>query len=68
MDFSGFDIALIVLAALVILVLFKGIKTVPQGFNYTVERFGRYTKTLTPGLSLIVPFIDAIGAKMNMME
>ncbi len=68
MDFSGFDIALIVLAALVILVLFKGIKTVPQGFNYTVERFGRYTKTLTPGLNLIVPFIDAIGAKMNMME
>ncbi len=68
MDFSGFDIALIVLVALVILVLFKGIKTVPQGFNYTVERFGRYTKTLTPGLNLIVPFIDAIGAKMNMME
>ncbi len=68
MDFSGFDIVLIVLAALVILVLFKGIKTVPQGFNYTVERFGRYTKTLTPGLNLIVPFIDAIGAKMNMME
>ncbi len=68
MDFSGFDIALLVLVALVILVLFKGIKTVPQGFNYTVERFGRYTKTLTPGLNLIVPFIDAVGARMNMME
>jgi len=68
MGFSGFDIAIIVLVALVVQVLFKGIKTVPQGFNYTVERFGRYTKTLTPGLNLIVPFIDAIGAKMNMME
>ena len=68
MDFSGFDIALLVLVALVILVLFKGIKTVPQGFNYTVERFGRYTRTLTPGLNLIVPFIDAVGARMNMME
>ncbi|ODT30706.1 MAG: hypothetical protein ABS35_06265 [Kaistia sp. SCN 65-12] len=68
MDFSGFDIALLVLVALVILVLVKGIKTVPQGFNYTVERFGRYTRTLTPGLNLIVPFVDAVGARMNMME
>ena len=48
--------------------LFTGIKTVPQGYNYTVERFGRYTKTLTPGLNLIIPFVDRIGAKMNMME
>ena len=40
----------------------------PQGYNYTVERFGRYTKTLTPGLNLIIPFFDRIGAKMNMME
>ena len=48
--------------------LFTGIKTVGQGYNYTVERFGRYTKTLTPGLNLIIPFIDRIGARMNMME
>jgi regulator of protease activity HflC (stomatin/prohibitin superfamily) len=41
---------------------------VPQGYNYTVERFGRYTETLKPGLSLIMPFIDRIGSKMNMME
>ncbi|TIO96163.1 MAG: SPFH/Band 7/PHB domain protein, partial [Mesorhizobium sp.] len=41
MDFSGFDIALLVLVALVVLVLFKGIRTIPQGYNYTVERFGR---------------------------
>ncbi|TIS57249.1 MAG: SPFH/Band 7/PHB domain protein [Mesorhizobium sp.] len=68
MDFSGFDIAILVLVALVVLVLFKGIRTIPQGFNYTVERFGRYTKTLSPGLNLIVPFVDRVGAKMNMME
>jgi len=64
----GFDIIIIVLVVLVLLVIFTGIKTVPQGYNYTVERFGRYTRTLTPGLNLIIPFIDRIGARMNMME
>ncbi|MBN9550140.1 MAG: SPFH/Band 7/PHB domain protein [Alphaproteobacteria bacterium] len=68
MGFSGFDIAIIVLVFLVIILLFKGIKTVPQGYNYTVERFGRYTKTLTPGLNIINPIFERIGAKMNMME
>lgn len=68
MEFSGFDIAIIVLVALVIILLFKGIRTVPQGYNHTVERFGRYTKTLTPGLNIINPIFERIGAKMNMME
>ena len=68
MMFTGFDIVIPVLVVLVLLVLFTGIKTVPQGYNYTVERFGRYTRTLTPGLNLIIPFIDRIGAKLNMME
>ncbi len=65
---AGFDIVIVVLAVVVLLVLFAGIKTVPQGYNFTVERFGRYTRTLHPGLNLIVPFVDRIGAKMNMME
>jgi regulator of protease activity HflC (stomatin/prohibitin superfamily) len=65
---AGLDVIVIVLAVLVILLIFAGIKTVPQGYNYTVERFGRYIKTLAPGLNLIVPFIDRVGAKMNMME
>lgn len=43
-------------------------KSVPQGREYTVERFGRYTRTLTPGLNLIIPFVDRIGAKLSMME
>ncbi|MYZ50177.1 SPFH domain-containing protein, partial [Propylenella binzhouense] len=64
----GFDVAVIVLAILAILVLFAGIKTVPQGYNYTVERFGRYTRTLQPGLNVITPFVERIGARMNMME
>lgn len=68
MPFSGFDILIIVLVVLVILLIFAGIKTVPQGYNFTVERFGRYTRTLTPGLNIIIPFIDRLGAKMNMME
>ncbi|QPC85457.1 SPFH/Band 7/PHB domain protein [Mesorhizobium sp. NBSH29] len=66
--FFGFDIVIAVLVILVLALLFAGIKTVPQGFNYTVERFGRYTTTLTPGLNFIIPFFDQIGAKMNMME
>jgi regulator of protease activity HflC (stomatin/prohibitin superfamily) len=64
----GLDITVIVVVVIAILVLFSGIKTVPQGFAYTVERFGRYTKTLTPGLNMIVPFVDRIGRKINIME
>jgi len=52
--------------AIVIVVL--GAKRVPQGMEYTVERFGRYTKTLRPGLNLIIPLVDSVGAKLNMME
>jgi regulator of protease activity HflC (stomatin/prohibitin superfamily) len=48
--------------------LWLGVASVPQGREWTVERFGRYTKTLNPGFNLIVPFFDRIGAKMNMME
>ncbi len=68
MDFFGFNATVLVLVMVVVLVLAAGIKTVPQGFNYTIERFGRYTRTLKAGLNLIVPFIDRIGTKMNMME
>jgi regulator of protease activity HflC (stomatin/prohibitin superfamily) len=67
MDF-GFDWAVIAIVILVIVVLFSGIKQVPQGVNYTIERFGRYIKTLKPGLNLIIPFIDRVGARLNMME
>ena len=64
----GIEMVLAALAFLVIVIIFAGVKQVPQGHNYTVERFGRFTKTLKPGLNIIIPFVDSIGAKMNMME
>jgi regulator of protease activity HflC (stomatin/prohibitin superfamily) len=65
---SGFDIVVIVLVVFAVIVVISAVKTVPQGYNYTVERFGRYTRTLKPGLNMIAPFIDRIGSRMNMME
>ncbi|ASO28742.1 paraslipin [Vibrio anguillarum] len=52
----------------VISFIFSAVKTVSQGSNWTVERFGRYTHTLRPGLNIIIPFIDRVGQKINMME
>lgn len=60
--------ALIVLVFLAVVVAALTAKQVPQGYNWTVERFGRYTGTLQPGLHFITPYFDQIGAKMNMME
>src|SRR6195256_6698903 len=64
----GFDVFAIILVALAILTLFAGVKTVGQGYHWTVERFGKYTRTLESGLNLIVPFFDRVGRKGNMME
>ncbi|MHA1165847.1 MAG: SPFH domain-containing protein [Alphaproteobacteria bacterium] len=64
----GFDVFVLVVVVLFVATILAGVKTVPQGYNYTVERFGRFTRSLTPGLGLIIPFIDRIGHKMNMME
>ena len=63
--FAGFAGALVLFA---LAMVFMGVKVVPQGMEYTVERFGRYTKTLTPGLHLIMPVVDRVGAQLNMME
>ncbi|WP_312242091.1 SPFH domain-containing protein [Pantoea sp.] len=57
-----------VLIVLVLVTVWAGVKIVPQGYQWTVERFGRYTHSLPPGLSLVVPFMDRIGRKINMME
>jgi len=62
------EILVIAIAVMAIVLVVLGVKSVNQGNEYTVERFGKYTKTLTPGLNLIVPIIDSIGAKVNMME
>jgi regulator of protease activity HflC (stomatin/prohibitin superfamily) len=65
---EGLGIFVIILLAVVVFYLLRAIRMVPQGYNYTVERFGKYVHTLEPGLGLIVPFIDRIGHKINMME
>ena len=65
---GGFATFVVGLAVFAIILIFLGVKSVPQGMEYTVERFGRYTETLTPGLNFIVPVIDRIGRKINMME
>lgn len=65
---EGLGIFVIILLAVVVFYLLRAIRMVPQGYNYTVERFGKYVHTLEPGLGLIVPFIDRVGHKINMME
>ncbi len=64
----GFLVFVIVLLILVLITIFAGIKSVPQGYEWTQERFGKFVRTLRPGLNLIVPYIDRIGRKVNMME
>jgi len=66
--FDLIPIPILILIVLAVLVVFAGIKIVPQGYQWTVERFGRYTKTLMPGLNLVVPFVDRVGRRINMME
>ncbi len=63
---SGFVAAVLALAG--IIVLFKTVRMVPQGYEWTVERFGRYTHTLEPGLHFLIPIIYGVGRKVNMME
>ncbi|MBD2813556.1 SPFH/Band 7/PHB domain protein [Xenorhabdus sp. Flor] len=57
-----------ILIIIAVVIVFTCVKTVPQGYQWTVERFGRYTRTLTPGLHILIPFIDRIGRRINMME
>ncbi|MDX7991205.1 SPFH/Band 7/PHB domain protein [Xenorhabdus sp. Reich] len=67
MDLFSFG-AVPILIIIAVVIVFTCVKTVPQGYQWTVERFGRYTRTLTPGLNIIMPFVDRIGRKINMME
>ena len=68
MEFTAFSIFVVAALIFAVVIVFAGVKTVPQGYEYTIERFGRYTRTLRPGLHLITPIVDQIGAKLNMME
>jgi len=57
-----------VFLVLALIVAFGAIKIVPQGREFTVEQFGRYTRTLKPGISFLTPFVEGIGRRINMME
>lgn len=68
MQVTPFAVFAIVVLVFAIIVVLTAVRTVPQGYAYTVERFGAYTRTLRPGLHLIVPLVDRIGSRMNVME
>ena len=67
-EFSAYALFAVAAVVLAIVLVLMGVKAVPQGMEYTVERFGRYIRTLRPGFHIIFPVVDRIGAKMNMME
>ena len=67
-ELTGFTFFVVTFLILAVVLIFMGVKAVSQGMEYTVERFGRYTRTLRPGFHMIIPIIDRIGAKMNVME
>ena len=58
----------IVFVVLALIVATGAIKIVPQGREYTVESFGRFSRTLKPGISFLTPFVEGVGRKVNMME
>ena len=57
-----------VVIGLGVMLLFSIVKIVPQGYEFTIENFGRYTRTLKPGIAFLTPFVEAIGRKVNVME
>ena len=67
-EISGFTTFVIAILVLAVILVLMGVKAVPQGMELTIERFGRYTRSLRPGLHFIIPIIDRVGARMNMME
>src|SRR5215469_4392507 len=64
----GINVFVILFVILMLLTLLAGVKQVPQGYHWTVERFGRYTRVLGPGLNVITPYFERIGRKINVME
>ncbi|MGQ0532713.1 MAG: SPFH domain-containing protein, partial [Caulobacteraceae bacterium] len=62
------DFVVLAFVVMALVLAFSSIKVVPQGFQYTVERFGRFTRNLRPGIAFLVPFVDRVGRRMSMME
>ncbi|WND01498.1 SPFH domain-containing protein [Temperatibacter marinus] len=68
MDFGGFSALALTLLFVGVITIFMAATVVTQGYEYTIERMGKFTRTLKPGFHIIIPFIDRIGAKVNVME
>ncbi len=66
--FETVVIVWVLILIVVVVTLFAGVKTVPQGFIWTVERFGAYTRMLQPGLNFVMPYIDRVGRRLNVQE
>jgi regulator of protease activity HflC (stomatin/prohibitin superfamily) len=64
----GYNVFVLAFVALVIVTIALGVRTIPQGYTYTVERFGKYSRSLGAGLGLIIPYVESIGHKVNIME
>lgn len=62
---GSFSIVMIVLIALVVFTVFKGVRIVPQGYKWVVQRLGKYSQTLEPGLNLIIPYVDDVAYKVT---
>lgn len=58
----------LVIAIFVLFIVYSGVVSVRQGYQYTIERFGKFTRSLKPGLHFVIPFVDRVGHKVNMME
>jgi regulator of protease activity HflC (stomatin/prohibitin superfamily) len=65
---GGMSAVALVLLLLALVILLRAIKIVPQGREYTIEHFGRYTRTLKPGIAFLTPFVESVGRRINMME
>ncbi|MFQ5623455.1 MAG: SPFH domain-containing protein, partial [Paracoccaceae bacterium] len=66
--FEQFGAPALAILAFAVVMIFMMVKSVPQGEEWTVERFGRYTRTLKPGLRFLIPLMDKVGSRINMME
>jgi regulator of protease activity HflC (stomatin/prohibitin superfamily) len=67
-DIMGLSLTLGLILAVLLIFFLSAVRVVRQGFVYTIERFGKYTKAADPGLHIITPFVDRVGQKVNMME
>ncbi|MBE7220811.1 MAG: SPFH/Band 7/PHB domain protein, partial [Caulobacteraceae bacterium] len=64
----GFNLFAVALVLFVVVTIALGVRTIPQGHVYTVERFGRYSRSLGAGIGLIIPYVEQIGRRVNVME